>query len=273
MKTTAVVLLLGLFSLTCAAKPRIVIAGGSLTEIVYALDAGDNVVGVDQTTTYPPQSQFLPQISNWQQLNTEGILSLRPSLLMTWQDASPQSVIPQLTQAGVNVAQFKRTPSTPEQLFINIRQAATLLNRESAAERLIGMIKQQLNEVTKRVSEQKKRVKVVFLLSVGNSAAQVAGKNTVVDGLITLAGGENIADHTQYRHYGGESMIAANPEIIVVTTQNMGNGVEALAVIPGIIQTDAWRNQRIIALDQSILLGMGPRVAEAVVALNRGFYP
>lgn len=273
MKAAIVVLILGLCSFTCAAEPRIVIAGGSLAEIVYALEGGDNVVGVDQTTTYPPQTQSLPRISNWQQLNAEGILSLRPSLLMTWQDASPPQVFNQLTQAGVNVALFKRTPSTPAQLFINIRQAAALLNRESAGERLISRIEHQLSTVARRMDTRKARVKVAFFLSVGNSAAQVAGKNTVVDGLITLAGGDNIATHSQYRTYGGEAMITTNPDVIVVTTQSVGNGIESLAVVPGITQTSAWKNQRIIALDQAILLGMGPRVAEAVQALNHGFYP
>ncbi|EJS95160.1 Periplasmic hemin-binding protein [Pectobacterium wasabiae CFBP 3304] len=273
MKAIIALMLFGLSSFTCATTPRVVIAGGSLVEIVYALGAGNTVVGIDQTTTYPPETSTLPQISNWQQLTSEGILSLHPTLLMTWQDANPPQVLNQLEQSGVTVARFTRTPSTPAQLLSNIRQAGVLLNRADAAEKLATRLSQQLNAVAERLTTQKNHVNVVFLLSVGGGAAQVAGKNTVVDSLITLAGGKNVATHSQYRTYGGEAMIAANPDVIVVTTQNIANGVEALEVIPGIVQTAAWKNQRIIALDQAILLGMGPRVAEAVEALNRGFYP
>ncbi|MGR6771383.1 heme/hemin ABC transporter substrate-binding protein [Pectobacterium brasiliense] len=273
MKAIIALMLFGLSSFTCAAEPRVVIAGGSLVEIVYALGAGNTVVGVDQTTTYPPQTATLPKVSNWQQLTSEGILSLHPTLLMTWQDANPPQVLNQLEQAGVTVSRFTRTPSTPAQLLSNIRQAGALLNRTEAAELLATRLSQQLSAVSERLATRKDRVSVVFLLSVGSSAAQVAGKNTVVDSLIALAGGKNIATHSQYRIYGGEAMIAANPEVVVVTTQSVENGVEALAAVPGLTQTAAWKNQRIIALDQAILLGMGPRVAEAVEALNRGFYP
>lgn len=82
----------------------------------------------------------------------------------------------QLEQAGVTVARFTRTPSTPAQLFSNIRQAGTLLNRSEAAEQLATRLSQQLNAVSERLATRKNRVSVVFLLSVGSSAAQVAGK-------------------------------------------------------------------------------------------------
>lgn len=273
MKTFIAFLLLcgGMFG--AHAQPRIVIAGGSLAEIVYALGGGEEVVGVDQTTSYPPQTQALPKISNWQQLNIDGMLSLRPTLVMTWRDAQPQSVFDRLKQAGVEVALFQRTPSTPQQLFANIRQAALLLRRETQGEALVTSLQQRLRAAREHADAQRTRVSVLFLLSVGGGGAQVAGKDTVADGIITLAGGDNIASHRRYRPYGGEAMIAADPEVIVVTTQSLSAGIASLAGVPGITATRAWKNQRIIALDQAILLGMGPRIAEAVQALSQGFYP
>ncbi|MFT8210751.1 MAG: ABC transporter substrate-binding protein [Symbiopectobacterium sp.] len=87
-------------ALSASAPSRIVVAGGSLTEIVYALGSGSAVVGVDQTTTYPPETQTVAKVSHWQQLNVDGMLSLQPSLVMTWQDAQPQAALDQLRQAG-----------------------------------------------------------------------------------------------------------------------------------------------------------------------------
>nr|WP_244664996.1 ABC transporter substrate-binding protein [Candidatus Symbiopectobacterium sp. 'North America'] len=142
---------------------RIVVAGGALAEIVYAVGSGSTVVGVDQTTTYPPETQTLAKVSHWQQLNVDGMLSLQPSLVVTWQDAQPQGVLDQL------------------------RQAANLLQKIEQGEALIAQINADLQGI-ERTAGQKTPVKVLFLLSVAGNGVMVAGKGTVADGMITLAG-------------------------------------------------------------------------------------
>nr|WP_244664997.1 hypothetical protein [Candidatus Symbiopectobacterium sp. 'North America'] len=82
-----------------------------------------------------------------------------------------------------------------------------------------------------------------------------------------------MATHPQYRPYGSESVIAADPNVIVVTSQSIAGGLDTLAAVPGITHTRAWRQQRIVAIDQALVLGMGPRVAQAVQTLSAGFYP
>ena len=101
MKKIAIALSLLLLPFNLMAKDnedseRWVIAGGSITELVYAIGAGNKVVGVDETTSYPEQTQTLPHIGYWKQLSTEGILSLRPSTFVTWDDAEPKMVLRQL---------------------------------------------------------------------------------------------------------------------------------------------------------------------------------
>lgn len=272
-------LISGLILLTNAllvqAQERVVIAGGSLTEIVYALGAGDRVVGVDQTSSYPPQVAALAQIGYWKQLNTEGILSLKPDLFITWSDSEPHLVLDQLTKHGVKVPTFSRVPGTIEQLFINIRQVAETLNRQPQGEVLVADIEKKISAITTKVQKQPNKVRVLFLLSVGSGSPQIAGQGSIADGIITLAGGDNVATHTQYKKYSGEAIVATRPDVIVVTEQslNVPDGKQILGAIPGISQTPAWKNQRIVAVDQAILLGMGPRVAEAIELLYQGFYP
>lgn len=154
---------------------RIVVAGGALTEIVYAVGSGSSVVRVDQTTTDPPETQTLAKVSHWQQLNVDGMLSLQPSLVMTWQDAQPQAALDQLRQAGVQVALFQRMPSTPQQLIVTIRQAANLLHKVEQGETLIAQINADLQRVQQLTAAQKTPVKVLFLLSVFCLASQAAG--------------------------------------------------------------------------------------------------
>ena len=90
---------------------------------------------------------------------------------------------------------------------------------------------------------------------------------------MTLAGARNVAQHPQYRSYSAEALIAANPEVIIVTAQMVNGDLNRLSAIAGITRTNAWKNQRIVVLDQALILGMGPRVADAVETLHRQFWP
>ncbi len=258
---------------------RWVIAGGSITELVYAIGAGNKVVGVDETTSYPEQTQALPHIGYWKQLSTEGILSLRPSTFVTWDDAEPRMVLRQLAQHNVKVISLPRTPATFELMLKNIRTLAVSLDKQTEAETLISSLQSRLATITAKNNHIKRKVKVLFFLSPGGGIPQVAGKNSVADAILALAGGDNIATHENYRIYSAEAIIAADPEIIVITTQSQQNhtgGIrasEGLASVPGVSMTQAWKNQRITEIDQSLILGMGPRIVDAVELLHQQFYP
>ena len=258
---------------------RWVIAGGSITELVYAIGAGNKVVGVDETTSYPEQTQALPHIGYWKQLSTEGILSLRPSTFVTWDDAEPKMVLRQLAQHNVKVISLPRTPATFELMLKNIRTLAISLDKQKEAEALIDSLQSRLAEINAKNNQIKQKVKVMFFLSPGGGIPQVAGKTCVADAILHLAGGENIATHENYRIYSAEAIIAANPELIVITTQSQktqADGLrafEGLASVPGVSMTQAWKNQRIIEIDQSLILGMGPRIVDAVELLHQQFYP
>ncbi|WP_347254748.1 heme/hemin ABC transporter substrate-binding protein [Leminorella grimontii] len=257
------------------AQERVVIAGGSLTEVVYALGAGDEVIAVDQTTSYPPQTQSLPQIGYWKQLSSEGILALKPTLFLTWSDAEPGYVLSQLPKLGVKVVALPRTPATVSQLSDNIRQVATVLNRQAAGDALIADIEKTLITVKENVDRHAKKTNVLFLLNIDNAEPQVAGRQSIADGIMAMAGGVNVATHVQYKKYSGEGIISSNPDVIVVTQQSLSvaGGMAKLGEIPGVQQTPAWKNQRIVAIDRAIILGMGPRVGLAVEQLYQGFYP
>lgn len=269
--------LIGLLALTCAftaqADARLVVAGGSLTELIYALGAGNRVVGVDETTSFPPETASLPHIGYWKQLNSEGILSLRPDSVFTWQDAGPQIVIDQLRARKVNVVTLPRVPSTLDQMYANIRELAQRLDVPERGEALVNEIEQRLARVSQRAAEKGTPVKALFILSPGGGAPQVAGKGSVADGILTLAGAQNVATHAQYKAWSAESLIAANPEVIVVTTQMVNGDLQRLSTIAGITHTRAWKNQRIVTVDQALILGMGPRVADAVDILHQQFWP
>lgn len=268
--------LFGFLALCCAfgavAADRLVVAGGSLTELVYAIDAGDRVVGVDETTSFPPETANLPHIGYWKQLSSEGILSLRPNRVITWQDAGPALVLEQLRTQKVKVLTLPRVPATVEQMYANIQTLAAELGEQQKGDELVSTLRQRLEQVAVR-NAQLTPVNALFMLSAGGSAPQVAGKGSVADAILALAGAHNVAQHNQYKGYSAEALIAANPDVIVVTTQMVQGDISRLASVAGITHTTAWKNQRIVTIDQALILGMGPRVADAVEALHQQFWP
>ena len=132
------------FALSAAATDRLVVAGGSLTELVYAIDAGDRVVGVDETTTFPLETANLPHIGYWKQLSSEGILSLRPDRFITWQDAGPALVLEQLRTHKVKVLTLPRIPATVEHMYANIHTLATELGEQQKVDELVNSLRQRL---------------------------------------------------------------------------------------------------------------------------------
>ncbi|MDU6166810.1 MAG: ABC transporter substrate-binding protein [Citrobacter koseri] len=270
-------LVIGLLALVSAfsvqAAERLVVAGGSLSELIFAMGIGDRVVGVDETTSYPPETAALPHIGYWKQLNSEGILSLRPDSFITWQDAGPHIVLEQLRTQKVNVVTLPRVPATVDQMYANIHALANTLQVPEQGDALVNHIRQRLDRVQDSVKAKGAPVKAMFILSAEGSAPQIAGKGSVADAILTLAGAQNVAQHAQYKSYSAESLIAANPQVIVVTSQMVEGDINRLRAIAGITHTSAWKNQRIVAIDQALILGMGPRVADAVETLHQQLWP
>lgn len=256
------------------ANERIVIAGGSLTEIVFALGAGDDVVGVDKTSSYPEKVKQLPQIGYWKLLNIEGVLSLRPTLFITLNDVEPDNVIEKVSESKVDVLALRRVPGTIELLYENINKIASKLNKQEEGEKSINRIKANLADIQAKIATHPQKTKVLSLMSMSGSNS-VAGKNTTIDALITIAGGENLATHNSFKSYTAESIIAINPEVIILNKYSIDQlgGLDKVNTIPGITETSAFKNNRITVIDDSYLFGIGPRVDEAAKLLFQSFYP
>ncbi|WP_279050375.1 heme/hemin ABC transporter substrate-binding protein [Cedecea davisae] len=272
-KNIAALLLALAVSVSASASKRLVVAGGSLTELIFALGAGQHVVGVDETTAWPAETDKLPHIGAWMQLSSESILSLRPTTFITWQDAKPQIVFEQLRKLKLNVLTLPRIPATVDQMYANIQTLANALARPQQGEVLIANLRHRLDVIAKSSAQKSHPVRAMFILSAGGSLPQVAGAGSVADIILKMAGANNIARHRQYQSYSTEAMIAANPDVIVATTQMTQGDPNALKAIPGITLTSAWKNKRIVIIDQALILGMGPRIAEAVEQLHHQFWP
>jgi iron complex transport system substrate-binding protein len=254
---------------------RVVSVGGAVTEIVYALGAGDRVVAIDSTSRYPEAARRLPDVGYMRSLSAEGIVALAPTLVLAVAEAGPPRALDQLGLAGVPVRMFDET-RTSEAVVARIRGVAAALDVAPEGARVAEAVAADFAAVEGSLRLVAGRPRVMFVMSVGHGSPLVAGADTAADSMIRLAAAENaLAGFRGYKPVSAEAAVAAAPDYIVVmreTLQQIG-GADALAAIPQLAPTRAARARRIVAFDGVYLLGFGPRSAHAVRDLAAALHP
>lgn len=261
--------------LRAAEAARLVIAGGDLTEIAFALGAGDQVVAVDTTALFPAAALALPKVGYMRQLAPEGILAMRPDLVIAAADAGPPATLDRLKAAGVRVA----TGPEGKDVSVIAKKIAFMgeaLGREAEARALADRHASDMAAVAAALAPIEARPSVLFLLSAGRGAPLVAGTGTAADEMVRLAHGRNaVTGYEGYKPLSAEAAIAAAPEAIVVPDHAVGmmGGAEAILARPELAATPAGRAGRLVVMDGLKLLGLGPRTPEAIAELARALHP
>jgi len=281
-KLTTILLGLSLPPLVMAdeqAPQRWVSAGGALTEWVVALGGESHLVGIDTTSQHPESIKSLPSIGYQRQLSSEGILSLRPNILVGTEEMGPPPVLEQLRAAGVKVEVFSAGADVAS-LERNLQQLGALLGDEAQARRSSEQYVQQLDTQRRwlaQVQQHQSAPGVLLLVSHAGSAPMVAGAGTVGDWLIKQAGGRNLATHAGYKIFSTEAMAGLNPEVLVFTDRAQSGASSRQALLrenPLLAQTEAARNNRLFEVDPTLLVGgLGPRLPDALKTLSKAFYP
>ena len=254
---------------------RIVVAGGDLTEIVFALDSEDQLVGVDQTSTWPPQAQSLPQIGYVRRLSAEGILSLDPELLIAAHDAGPDLALQQLRRTGVLVVQAPDVDGI-DGVMAKIALVGEVLNREDDAQALAAQFQADLAAVQAKVATLTRQPRVLFILSIAGNAPIVGGHDTAADDIIRLAGATNAAAAVSgYKPMGREAILAAQPDVLLMMSRHADTfgGADAILSRPEFALTAAGQAGHAVTMDGLLLLGFGPRTPQAVAQLVRALQP
>lgn len=256
---------------------RVISAGGSISEWLVAVGAEQQLVGVDTTSLHPQSLQALPSVGYQRQLAAEGVLTLQPQVLFGSDEMGPPPVLQQLRSAGV---QIETLPVDANMLAVSqaVRRIGAVLARSEQAEQALSAFKQGIWQQQKKlalIDGAAPRVLLVF--SVGHGNPLTAGTNTVGDWLIKQAGGENLAVHAGFKALSSESMLALNPQVIIVADRH-NQGLAALESIlshaSALQYSDAVKNKRIVALDPTLLVGgLGPRLPEQIAQLMDAFYP
>ena len=258
-----IVLAFTLFYANHSPAQRLVTAGGSLTEMVYALNAQAQLVAVDDTSHYPSAARNLPNIGYYRALNVEGLLSVNPEKLLLLQGAGPQNVIDQLSALGINL-QIINQPKTLNGLFLTIEQVANATHTKSAGKQLINQVRTDVQRVTSLLALQHKSA--VFLMSAGERGLVAAGKNTTPQLIFDQLGVTNpFASVNSFKAVSAEVLAAQNPDIILLASHTTRNSSTAqLCRDP---QLSLWvksRGCKLFKVDSLKFIGLTPRLPEAL---------
>lgn len=260
-------LLMVLMALPSFAAERVVSIGGDVTQIVYALDAQQNLVARDSTSQQPAQANRLPNIGYMRQLNAEGILALKPTLVLSSELAKPSLVLQQVEQAGVKVVEITGENSV-QAIPKKIAAIGKALNREAQAQTLEAQVEKQLAQLP----QQTLPVKVLFIMANSGMKSLAAGNQTAADSAIRSAGLVNaMASVPHYQALSQEGVVAAAPDLVVIGDDGLktfGNE-EKLWQLPGLALTPAGQHHNLLVIDTMALLGFGLDTPQAIVKLRR----
>ncbi len=260
---------------TITDSSRIVSLNGDITEILFEIGAGDRVVGVDVTTTYPPEAlQIGPPIGFGQFLAAEPVLAVNPTLVIGDEQIGPVEVIEQIRSAGIPVAII-----TLENQLSGIRNkieaVARLVGEDAAGAVLADRVDTEINDATALAAGASETPDVAFVYARGPEALLLFGPGSVTSALFAGANAQDTVQGPPVGLLTPEALAAANPEFFVTSQAAVDSlgGPEAFAALPGVAQTTAGAAGNLLIYDDALFLGFGPRTGEALRALILDLHP
>jgi iron complex transport system substrate-binding protein len=259
---------------------RIVSLTGDITEIIFALGRGDDVVAVDITTTYPEAADQLKRdganVGFGQALSAEAVLRYEPTLVIGDQTIEPAETIEQLRNAGVPVAILEYQTTLPG-VETKIMHVAEILGEVEAGQELAGEVMESVAVAQRLAARAETAPRVAYLYSRGPSLLFLFGANLPTQAMIEGAGaldagaelGEGPISLTP------EALIAAAPDVIVLPESGVEGlgGLDALLEIPGVAETPAAAAGAFLVYDEAYFFNLGPRVGDALTEFVNDLYP
>jgi iron complex transport system substrate-binding protein len=252
-----------------AARMRIVSLAPSVTETLFALGAGPDVVGVSQYCDYPPQVRDLPRVGSFLTPNLEAIIALRPTLVVGLELSSDVRQIRALNSMGYPVLLV--SDDSLQQIETGIETVGARINRQPQAHRLVAEIQTQIAAVQQRLANVKPER---ALMLVGHQPMVAVGAGTYLDELMRIARADNIAAAAgeQWPHLSMEYIIAMRPEVVLDGSMGSdpSSSSEFWEKYPAI---PAVRDHRVFGYAQDPILHAGPRVGQSLEIIARMIHP
>jgi iron complex transport system substrate-binding protein len=254
---------------------RLVVISQTYNEIIWALGAQDKVVGVDYSSTYPPDVKKVQTVGYHRALSAEGILSLHPTAIIHDNNIGPPQVVEQLKGLNIPMKTFEARNDSVEGTKALVREMGAYFHKEDKAEELCRTLDTQMAASLEAVKKYTDRPRVAVIhfgrasnvyLVVGKGGG--TGDGSAAGRMIEWAGGEMAINSGRMQRMESPEIVAqANPDVILVTDYGFdraGGDLEQIKALPGVATSNAAKNNRIYRIEENQLMYFGPRTGENV---------
>src|SRR5215212_4575213 len=258
-----------------AKAERVVVISQTYNEIIWALGAQDGVVGVDFSSTYPPDVKKAQTVGYHRALSAEGILSLHPTAIIHDNNIGPPQVVEQLKGLNIPLKTFDAKNDSVEGTKSLIREMGAYFHKEQRAEELCRTLDTQMAASLEAVKKYTDRPRVAVIhFGRASNVYMVVGKGggsgdgSAAGRMIEWAGGEMAINSERMQRMESPEIVAqANPDVILVTDYGFdraGGDLEQIKGLPGVATSNAAKNNRIYRVEENQLMYFGPRSGENV---------
>jgi len=254
---------------------RIVALANGAAELIAAMGYRENLVGRDIASS-TTELKDVPIVTSGHQVIPETIIALQPTLVIIDDATGPSSAITKLRTAGIRIVSISQSWNLAD-LLVKIDQIGTALEVPKSATLLRNMLSESISGHLDVSGPADKKLKVAFLYLRGTSSIYlVGGQGSGADYLINATGAIDIGAQKLDKPFTpltAETMAQLNPDLILVMIAGLESvgGVAGLVELPGVAQTAAGKNRRVVAVDDSLLLSFGPRTPSLMSQLAAAF--
>ncbi|MFJ9055926.1 hemin ABC transporter substrate-binding protein [Streptomyces sp. NPDC102409] len=265
---------------TVTSADRIVPLTGSLSEIVFTLGFGEQVVARDITATFE-QAEKLPVVTRAHDVSAEGVLSLRPTVVLADTTTGPAEALSQIRDAGIALVVVDPAKELAD-VGRRIDAVAAALGVESAGDELEARTRSRIAAVRKTIPARPEDdgPRVAFLYLRGTASVYLlgggaSGASSLLEAAGAVDAGKASGLTKDFTAITSEALAEAAPDAILVMTKGLDSvgGVDGLVRIPGVAETPAGMDRRVVSIDDGVLLNYGPRTDRVLAELVEQLYP
>lgn len=249
---------------------RVISLAPNLTETIYAVGAGDRLVGNTTFCNYPAEAKNVTKVGDTMQPDIERVLALKPQLVLVSTASQLQAFTRQLDEHGIAV--FVTDPHDLAGVMKSIRTVGELLNQSTTANDLLIWLQSRIDHVERSV-EKRPRVSVFFQLS--GQPLYTAGRQSFVTDLIERAGGHSVtADLNEaWPKLSDETALASQPEAIVMLSGEAMGASANKGVASALRNSPAAKAGRVFVIDGDLLTRPGPRLVDGLEKMAYALHP
>lgn len=253
---------------------RIMTLGPDVSEIAFALGAGSRIIALDRSSKFPAQALQKPNVGYRRSLSAEGLLALKPDLILAAQDIGPPEVVDILKELSIKVV-FIPEDNSLDGIRRKIALIAAALSRDPEGEALARTVSADFEAAAQLGAQVPESARKKVLFFHGLLRLTAAGRDTAADAIIGQAGAANPFSNVKgYKAASEESILEMAPDTILMMSDGKGGPTpEDVFAVPALRNTPAAKNRSLIVLDGPYMLGFGPRTAEAIRNLAKALYP